>query len=263
MARVWQKLLIPLALLLPVATYASNLNGSCLIVPSKVVEMTSSIQGVISERLVKRGDRVKKGQTILKIDSGVEQANYDLAEAKLAFAKRKLERNKDLLKDNIVSQQEIDELETEIELTRLQRNQAKALLDKHLVRSPIDGYVMSLSADAGELTGNNPFAQLVSIDPLHAEVIMPAQLYGMYKKGDIIELNINSLSRKVAADIEVIDPVIDLKSGTFGMQLRIKKHTGVIPAGLRCSLAHDKQSIGKPLQVPNKQKISSMPSKAK
>jgi len=263
MARIWQKLLIPLAFIVPTTSYASSLNGSCLVVPSKVVEMTSSIQGVISERLVKRGDRVKKGQMILKIDSGVEQANYDLAEAKLAFAKRKLERNKDLLKDNIVSQQEIDELETEIELTRLQRNQAKALLDKHLVRSPIDGYVMSLSADAGELTGNKPFAQLVSIDPLHAEVIMPAQLYGKYKKNDPIELNINSLSRKVAAIIEVVDPVIDLKSGTFGMQLRIKKHTGVIPAGLRCSLGNEQSLNEKPLLVPNQQKKLTTQSKAK
>ncbi|HKZ16194.1 MAG TPA: biotin/lipoyl-binding protein, partial [Geobacteraceae bacterium] len=49
----------------------------CMIQPSSVVNVGSEVTGIIEELLVDRGDYVKKGQIIVKLNSGVEQATME------------------------------------------------------------------------------------------------------------------------------------------------------------------------------------------
>ena len=44
----------------------------CVIEPNMTVELSSPVQGVLEDVLVKRGDSVKKGQVLARLKSGVD-----------------------------------------------------------------------------------------------------------------------------------------------------------------------------------------------
>ncbi|MBL6987300.1 MAG: biotin/lipoyl-binding protein, partial [Methylobacter sp.] len=77
----------------------------CLIEPTQMVEVGSSVTGRIDHVDVKRGDWVKKMQTLATLESGAERASAELAkfksqqlgparmaESKMEFSKKKLNR---------------------------------------------------------------------------------------------------------------------------------------------------------------------------
>ena len=124
------------------AIHAHGFDLIGMIEPNDVVEVGTQVPGILEEVLVERGDKVEEGQVIARIKSGVEKAAVELARARVEFGKRKAERNEDLYQKQLVSIHEKDELETEIQLTELQLQEALERLDLRTVRSPIKGIVI-------------------------------------------------------------------------------------------------------------------------
>src|SRR5262245_53170365 len=54
----------------------------CLLEPRVTVKLGAAIPGLITDVLVDRGDVVKAGQVVAKLESSVEQSNVALARAK-------------------------------------------------------------------------------------------------------------------------------------------------------------------------------------
>lgn len=54
----------------------------CVIEPQQAVKLSSAVTGVIREVSVDRGDVVKQGQVLAKLEAAVEEANLALAQAK-------------------------------------------------------------------------------------------------------------------------------------------------------------------------------------
>jgi multidrug efflux pump subunit AcrA (membrane-fusion protein) len=67
---------------------------SCLLEPSIDIQLSSPVQGVVREITVKRGDRVKKNQVVMKLNSKVLQASLETVSARLEFAKREVQRSR-------------------------------------------------------------------------------------------------------------------------------------------------------------------------
>ena len=60
----------------------------CMLQPSKIVEVSSPVSGVLEDVLVKRGDIVESGNILFHLKAGVEKAGVELARVKANFAKR-------------------------------------------------------------------------------------------------------------------------------------------------------------------------------
>lgn len=216
--------------------------SSCLLLPSKTVELAAPVSGVVDTIYIERGDSVKKGQKVLELNSRVEKATVELAKARLEFTERRLSRNASLVSNQLLADQEIDELETENALARLELNQARALLNQRIVTSPIAGRVISVDSSQGEYVGtlgSEPFARLVKLNPLHVELVYPAKDYGTVKKGQSLTLSIQNNTSNMQAVVDIVDPLIDAASGTFGVRLILENPNAAIPAGLRCDIVSD------------------------
>src|SRR5262245_15313687 len=100
----------------------------CLVEPYVKSKIGVSVPGILEAVLVDRGDFVKKGQVLFTLQSGVEQAAYDLAKNKAEFAERKVDRNKELYRKQMISSHERDELSTEAQLLRLEEREAEERL---------------------------------------------------------------------------------------------------------------------------------------
>ncbi len=142
------------------------------------VQVGTQVSGTIQKLFVDYNSSVKKGQIIAQIDpsifnSQVEQSrgNYQAAAANLAKlratamdAERTLKRNRQLLKEGIVSQGDYDTAETRYQearaavqaaegnvlQTRGSYRQAETNLRYATIRSPVDGIVVSRDVDVGQ-----------------------------------------------------------------------------------------------------------------
>lgn len=241
---------------------------NCRIEPSVVVEMSSAVEGVISEVLVDKNDTVKKGDVLARLDAGLEAAtaelrrvqaelNSDVQAQQLAldFSNRALARVKDLYEKKAASFSEFDKLKTEQAIAQQQLQQAQdrkrqaelehkralADLQRRTLISPIDGVVVERLKEPGEHIDFDPVLKLAQLDPLRVEVFAPASLYGKVKAGmtATISPELGIGDRSYPAQVVLVDQVIDGPSNTFGIRLSFPNPGNRLPSGLKCRVSFD------------------------
>lgn len=243
---------------------AAQLN--CRIEPSLQVQLSSSVEGVISEVLVEKNDKVSKGQTLARLDASLESATVDLRklQAELTsdieaqqlsvdFSKRNLERVTNLYDKKAASFAELDKAKTEFAIANQQLRQAqdrkrqaaleyqRALADvqrRHLL-SPINGVVVERFKQAGEHIDYDPVLKIAQLDPLKVEVFAPASLFGAIKQGmkATVTPELNGTQKAITAEVVLVDQVIDGPSNTFGIRLLFPNPNNQLPSGLKCKVS--------------------------
>jgi RND family efflux transporter MFP subunit len=237
----------------------------CLIEARQALDIRSPVEGVVESVHVQRGARVTKGQPLATLFSGPERAALDLArsragnegeikaaQARLELTRKKYERAEELVKKNFVSANARDEAEAEYRLSveqlrvaqenrrlaELEMKRAEEVLAQREIRSPVPGVVVEVLTKPGELTSSNqkdPIMKLMQVDPLNVELILPVQHFGRIKIGQRAwVLPEAPVGGKYVARVEVVDPVVDAASGTFGVRLTLPNPDRKIPAGLKC-----------------------------
>jgi membrane fusion protein (multidrug efflux system) len=207
----------------------------CTLEPSRSVAVSSPVAGVIERFDLDRGARVSEGTFLFKLHDGVERAAVDLAEIKAEFAERKLERNSDLLAEQLLSDHERDEIETEMQIAAMELRATQEQLALRTVVSPITGVVVDVLAFAGEYVTVDPVVELAQLNPLYVELLMPASWFGRLSLGQTLKVQPGEpIGGEYDADVAVIDPVIDPGSGTFRIRLQFANPRGEVPAGVSC-----------------------------
>lgn len=236
----------------------------CVIQPTEVVELSSSVPGIIESIAVDRSDAVEEGQVVAKLQSDVEQAQVDLSKqragfdaeieskrANVGFKKRSQQRTQKLYNKKAVPFHVLDEAKTEAiqaatdlrsaeqtkRMAELELARAEATLALRTVRSPISGVVMERLKSPGEFIEDKPILRIAQLDPLRVEVIVPVGRFGTISTGMRAEVTPElARKRKYIAQVTIVDKVIDAASGTFGVRLELPNPGNYIPGGLRCTL---------------------------
>ncbi len=207
----------------------------CLVEPHLVTSLGSPVEGTLSEVLVDRGASVTKGQVVARLHSKVEAATVDLKAAQEEFGKRKVERNEELFRKQLISANEKDELETQTRIAGLELRQQQEVLAQRTIVSPLNGVVVERFLAPGERVGNDKILKIAQIDPLNVEVIAPVELFGAVRVGMTGEVRFAPLlPGSYKARVVVVDKVIDAASGTFGVRLELPNPGGRIPSGIKC-----------------------------
>ena len=225
------------ALMANIATAESYLDQgqlSCLLAPSMEVELSSEVPGVMRDLKVQRGDKVKKGQVLMSLNSAVERAALNTARARLEFAQRKVQRNADLFRKNLISDHEQDEMLTEQRLAEFQAKEAQVRLNQRSTRSPLNGIVVERMKEPGEYVDETPFLKVVSLNPLHAEVVIQSEFYGQVSPRMPVTLFVDGSAVEHAGTVKIIDPVIDAASNTFAVTVELENDEQLLSAGVRC-----------------------------
>lgn len=215
----------------------------CLVEPFQVVNVGSPVDGVLQVVTVDRGDMVRKGQVVARLQSGVETAAVELARARVEFGRRKVERNEALFQKQLISAHEKDEMETEVRLHEQELKKDQENLKLRTIVSPLDGVVVERRLAPGDLirADRSVVLKLAQIHPLLVEVIAPAALFGTVKPGLAGSVSLSPLlPGSFEARVTVVDKLIDAASGTFGIRLQLPNPGHRIPAGIRCSVRFGK-----------------------
>jgi RND family efflux transporter MFP subunit len=244
---------------------ADSLAVDGLIEPHRVVEIGSSVTGVLETVDVERGDAVKNNQVLATLQSGVEKATLDLARARaklaseieqrqeqLDFMMRKQERFEQLFKSKAVPFEKMDEARTDRNLAEislqqaienqqiadLEKERAAAALAQRTIRSTISGVVVERYMSPGEYVENRPILKIAQIDPLNVEVILSVEQLGMIREGMTATVFPQEpVGGSYEAKVTVVDRVVDAASGTYGVRLELPNPHYRINAGIKCNVA--------------------------
>lgn len=234
----------------------------CVIEPHMVIDLSSRTDGIVEAIEVDRGDLVEEGQVVVRLESGVEQAAVEYARAaanadsdleaskiSMNFAHRRRGRLESLYKEQVLSSDQMDEMETEAVLTKLERNQAKErrrlaqlelrqaleVLERHTIPSPITGVVVQRFLAPGESVEEKPIIRLAQIDPLRVEVIVPVTYFGSIQAGQsAVIMPERPMQGEFPAQVTVVDRVADAASGTYRVRLSVPNPDYKLPSGLKC-----------------------------
>jgi len=170
---------------------------------SRVVEIRAQVTGLLKERFYKEGRDIKKGDKLYQIDpvpfqAAVQsaEANIQQTKARVVQATQNLQRLKPLLKEDAVSQKDVDDAIAEDLAAKAALNRAKAELvkakfdlDNTLIVAPIDGRIERSRVHEGRLIT----AQTDLLTVLH-------QLNPMYVNGSVPEVFVLKRIRDIAAE---------------------------------------------------------------
>src|SRR5688572_1753680 len=226
------------ALAVLTATPARADKYECLVEPYIESKIGVSVPGILAEVKVDRGDFVKKGQVLFILQSGVEQAAYDLAKQRAEFATRKVERNKELYRKQMISIHERDEIATEAQLLKLEEREAEERLKLRIITSPIDGVVVKRMFHPGERVEEQPVLELAQINPLRVEAIVPMRFYRKVKVGMAGQVEWEApIGGSSSGTVTIVDPLVDAASGTIGVRLELPNPNLRLAAGAKCMVS--------------------------
>lgn len=192
--------------------------------PVTEVKISPDVSGEIIELNVEEGDRISRGDLVIKIKQDVyislrdraaatlnaTRAQYQQQKASFTQAEQNYQRNKQLYGQGAISLQEFQASTAEYNMAREQLNaaeyniesavasldEAEENLTKTVIYSPIDGIVSSLSVEKGErVVGTSQMAG--------TEMLRIADFEMMEVLVDVNENDIIRISKGDTADIEV------------------------------------------------------------
>jgi membrane fusion protein (multidrug efflux system) len=164
------------------------------------------VSGIIQKRFFTEGSDVNAGEVLYQIDPATYEAAYSVAKAALARAeanamsiRSRVERYKELIAINAVSQQDYDDAvaalkqaEADIEANKAATETAHINLTYARVTAPISGRIGKSSVTTGALVTANqgaPLAVVQQLDPVYVDVTQSS--------ANLLELKENIASGRV------------------------------------------------------------------
>jgi membrane fusion protein, multidrug efflux system len=165
--------------------------ASARLAPTRASDVRARVPGVVQKRLYKEGSMVKEGQLLVQIDPApyraqvaVASANLEQAQANATNAKVAAARNRELVKQSLVSRMQLDDSEALERSTaagesaaRAQLQTARINLGYANVTAPIAGRAGQMRVLEGALVGQGEATLLTTveqIDPMFVFFDQPA-----------------------------------------------------------------------------------------
>ncbi|HET6225656.1 MAG TPA: efflux RND transporter periplasmic adaptor subunit, partial [Bacteroidia bacterium] len=183
------------------------------------VQLQPELSGKITQLNFKEGSRVSKGQLLVKINDADFQAQYKKLQLQHALAEQTMQRQKQLLAINGISQQEFDLAQSEYNTIKADMDYATAQILKTEIKSPFDGIIGLKNVSEGAfITPTTIIASIQQIDPVKLDFAVPERYAAFLKKDGEVLFSIEGMEGQLKGQIFAIEPKIDL--ATRSVQVR-------------------------------------------
>lgn len=174
--------------------------------------LAASLSGKLISFPAAQGQRVSKGQTIAVFDCKMEQAEKDVAAAKLSAANSKLESNNQLAQYKNISLIDVILSKSEVAVQQAELSRIEALLAKCVVKAPFSAIISQKKAQAFQyVKEGEPLLELVDTSNLEVEMVIPSRWLKRLSAGTVFAINLDESAQPVKARIDrnigTIDPV--------------------------------------------------------
>lgn len=233
---------IPLQTVTGYTTYPASIEGV------NNSEVRSKISGYITEVLVDEGQKVRKGQTLFRLETQSLSQDADAAKANVNAAKVEVEKLKPLVEKNIISEVQLETAKAKMMQAQSAYNSIGANIDYANIKSPVDGYVGAIRLRVGTLvspTSQEPLTTVSDISEVYAYFSMNEKDYIDFiqkTEGKDIKEKINNLPKVTLVlangstygqegTIETINSQVNSKTGTISFRAVFDNDSRILTNG--------------------------------
>ena len=192
----------------------------------QTVNIAPSLTGKIEHIYVEVGDRVRKGDSLVRMD----QQQFRTTQLTYNNLQIEMSRMEGLIQTGSVSQQSFDQMKLSLDQTKESLN---FLNTNTYVRAPFSGVISAKNYEDGELYSGQPIVVLTQVDKLKTLVAIPESYIPQVKNGMKLTLTTSVYPDKTfPAYIEVVYPTIDASSHTFQVKVVVPNSDGLLRPGM-------------------------------
>lgn len=203
--------------------------------------------GQVRALYVKKGDYVKKGQLLVKLDDAVvkqqvaaSRQNTEALKTQLTFAKDVYNRRSNLWKQGIGSEIELITARTNVESLEKQIKGAEESIKIQVeqlsgsnIYSDVEGIADEVNVRVGELftgfSGNSPQIKIVNMSNLKVITDVPENYSGKVRVGSSIVVSLPDINKTYNSSISVSGKVIDPNNRSFRAEAKLPSDGALRP----------------------------------
>jgi membrane fusion protein (multidrug efflux system) len=177
-------------------------------------DLSFEVAGIVDEVLFKSGDEVKAGTVLVRLRSEDDQARLASLQAAADLANTTLARDKKQFEAKAISQAALDIVASNTKTSQAAVAEARATLNKKVVRAPFDGKVGVRLVDVGQyLNPGTAVVTLQALDPIYADFFMPPQQASQLSSGlkAMVRLDADAATH-LDGEISAINPKVEATS---------------------------------------------------
>lgn len=223
-----------------------RMNGSLQPLDQSLVR--AEVAAVVNEIGVRRGERVKKGQLLARLDTAdlgarlrEKQSNLDSARSALNLAAINREKAITLTQRGVKSQTALDEAENawrnaraNVAALEQQLTMARKGVNDAAIYAPIDGLVAERYVNPGERVAvDAKLFVIADLDTIEVEALVPARDMPQLRVGQKIVLRVEGFGDRIFdGHIERINPTAQSGSRSIPVYILLKNPDHVLRGGM-------------------------------
>jgi membrane fusion protein (multidrug efflux system) len=217
------------------------------------VQIVSEIAGKVVAIEFREGSRVQAGDLLVKIDDTELVAERERASFRVELAGRAEGRQRSLLDEGLVSQQEYDFAQNELNVLRAELALVEAQLVKTEIRAPFSGVIGLREVSLGTyLTPQRNIAMLQKVDPVKVDFAIPERYAGHIHEGDRVAFRTRSGAGNHEGVVIAVEPRVDLDTRSLTLRARCPNPRGELVPGAFADVDFAVRSIDDALAVPSR-----------
>jgi membrane fusion protein, multidrug efflux system len=198
------------------------------------VTVAAEESGVVRVVYAEKGNRVRAGQPLVKIDDEIVRAQHDQARAEAALARETYERQRRLWEEEkIGSELTFLQAKYRAETAEASVRVLAARLERTVVRAPIAGVLESRAVEVGSMVGPGaPVARIIDVDTLKVAGGVPERYAGEVKRGAGAIVNFETLGRDFQGRTRFVGTAVNEQNRTFPVEIAIPNAGGTLKPGM-------------------------------
>ncbi len=202
--------------------------------PNQGVTLTTETSGVIKKIAFTSGSQVEAGQLLLQLDSDVEKANLQSAQARLPAAEAKYKRYKGLFTKGSVSKEAFDEAEANFYSLAADIESLKASIDRREINAPFSGVIGIRNVYLGQyLQPSDRIVRLEDISVMKLRFTVPQTDFSRISIGQDVDIFVDAYpNQPFKGSISAIEPAVSVQSGLIQVQADIPNNDGKLRSGM-------------------------------
>lgn len=176
------------------------------------VEVRPEVAGLIQAIVFEEGQKVAKGDLLVKIDDAELRAQIQQADARFRLTELTLNRSENLGETRTISQSELDRARADFAAAKAERTVLSVRLEKTEIRAPFDGIVGSRTISPGDyVTATTTLTTLNDLSRLKVEFDVPERYLRKLQPGTPFLLRARTIGvgAEVHGEVYFVSSLID------------------------------------------------------
>ena len=190
------------------------------------VQVNARTSNPAVDLLVEEGDKVKKGQVLLRLENDRQKNDFDSEKSLLDKERIDFARQENLYKDNLISEQEYRNAKFSLSQRQLSFEEAQRQFEYTEVRAPIDGTITMRDVKVGDqVSSGGPIFEIIDFESTVAVIHVPEQYLPELQPNMEARLISSTLGADnvIPAYVKRISPIVEARAGTVKVTVGVKE----------------------------------------